>query len=404
MPYKGGQGVFMNDSMLPIISQILFNYGETVFTNMTRTNAMLLDLAPGMTRERVLTRNFVEIGGFNALRKAEAEYPLVRLQLIQSLTDTFCLNKEAAAWVVRLFATALGYESELTLSPLSLIPEKSAAEPQYASLVAIGKAHVAAAAADGTVYAHGENGYFQCDVNQWRNVVAVAAGDDHTLGLKPDGKVLAAGSNTHDQCDVGYLTDIKTLYAYGNDSICVHTNGTVTATGYTKYDLSDFINIKNVVKYPEGLLGIQENGRVVVSGEPDGETGWLLDQENIGQIITTYTHGIIVLKQDGRIYKNNEPDNYFAPWRDIVSMAGLYDGFAVLRKDGTVRVLPYRREQPRIPGAFDSWTDIIALYGKHKRLIGLTRDGYLKAACTDLEWQKRNGSLDFISKWYLGGY
>ena len=44
---------------------------------------------------------------------------------------------------------------------------------------------------DGTVLAVGNNDYVQCDVADWRDIVAVSAGDYHTVGLKSDGTVVA---------------------------------------------------------------------------------------------------------------------------------------------------------------------------------------------------------------------
>ncbi|MBW7452941.1 chromosome condensation regulator, partial [Paenibacillus sepulcri] len=43
----------------------------------------------------------------------------------------------------------------------------------------------------------------QCDVNDWRDIVAVAAGWRLSVGLKSDGTVVAVGDNEYGQCDVG---------------------------------------------------------------------------------------------------------------------------------------------------------------------------------------------------------
>lgn len=56
--------------------------------------------------------------------------------------------------------------------------------------------------ADGTVVAAGWNSYGQCDVEGWRDIVAIAAGCAHTVGLRSDGTVMAAGCNDFGQCDV----------------------------------------------------------------------------------------------------------------------------------------------------------------------------------------------------------
>jgi len=69
--------------------------------------------------------------------------------------------------------------------------------------VASGSQHVVAVLGGGRVLAAGDNIRGQCDVEQWRDVVAVAAGSTHTLGLRSDGTVLATGNNDDGQCDVG---------------------------------------------------------------------------------------------------------------------------------------------------------------------------------------------------------
>jgi alpha-tubulin suppressor-like RCC1 family protein len=48
----------------------------------------------------------------------------------------------------------------------------------------------------------GSNDAGQCNVADWREIVAVAAGSTHTLGLRVDGSVVATGSSEYRQCDV----------------------------------------------------------------------------------------------------------------------------------------------------------------------------------------------------------
>ena len=61
---------------------------------------------------------------------------------------------------------------------------------------------------DGTVVAVGNNKDGQCNVSDWRDIVAVAAGFSHTVGLKRDGTVVAVGWNDAGQCNVSGWTDI----------------------------------------------------------------------------------------------------------------------------------------------------------------------------------------------------
>jgi alpha-tubulin suppressor-like RCC1 family protein len=52
------------------------------------------------------------------------------------------------------------------------------------------------------VVAVGSNGYWQCDVDSWRDIVHLAAGGLHTAGLKFDGTVVADGWNKEGQCNI----------------------------------------------------------------------------------------------------------------------------------------------------------------------------------------------------------
>jgi hypothetical protein len=235
----------------------------------------------------------------------------------------------------------------------------------------------------------------------------VAAGDAHTLGLKTDGTVLAAGSNAYDQCDTLNLSEAVGVYAFGHDSVFVFSNGTAAAVGRSKWDLSSFENIVSVAPYPEGVIGIREDGTLALAchaGDEDmkREQEWLLAQTDVKQIISSYINGSVILKKDGRLYKSGEPDNYFAPWRDVLSIANVTDGFAILCGDGTVRILPYDRAKPRISTYADRWQNIKAIYGGYRRLIGLTHEAHLLAACTNLGWLWHNTamSIDYVTDWY----
>jgi hypothetical protein len=392
--------------MLEIITRILREYGD-VLDNMHRTNAILLDLSPDMPRERILVRSLVEIDGYNTLKNSS--YPLAEKKLVQNLMDTFSMEKAAALWVVRLFGVALGFLNE---------DELPSGEPQLNRIlssdvhgqVAIGKKHVVAISADGTVFADGDNSDFQCDVAGWKDIVAVAAGDSHTLGLRADGKVLAAGSNSYDECDVGHLSGVRGIYAFGNDSICVLDDGTAIAFGRSGLDLSSFADIKSVARYPDGLIGIKSDGTLslvvnITDDDAASEIAWLLSCHDVTNVISTYNNGCVALGKDKRIYKDNQPANYFTQWRDIISIVDLADSFAVLRGDGTVRVLSYEREKPRPETPADKWADIIAIYGGYKRLIGLTRDGNLLVTYTHQGWLWSNQAMamDYVKNWFPVG-
>ena len=404
--------------MLEVIKRILIDYGDEILGNMHRTHAILLDLAPAaeLKRERILVRNFIEMDGYGALKNASADYPMLEKKLTQVMIDTFAVEKQAAAWAVRVFAAALGLLQDSEVVPLLEINEASEklmarlADGYLQGQVSIGRSHVVAVSTDGSVFAAGGNDHFECDVSGWQNIVAVAARDSHTLGLRQDGTVLAAGSNAFDQCDVSHFSDVKAVYAFGNDSICVLKDGTAVSAGRSKLNLSEFSDIKSIAPYPEGVIGVRTDGSLTLAGyvtedEMANEIAWLLNCTDVEQVISTHINGSIILGKDSRIYKSNQPENYFAQWRDIKSIVNLADGFAILNKDGTVRVLPYERGLPRIVTDADNWRDIEEIYGGYKRLIGLTKDGNLKVAYTHMGWLWGNKAMemDYVLNWFPVG-
>ena len=390
----------MNMDFLALIKNLIQNYDQDVLTNATKANSILLDLALNYPKERILARNFVEAGGYTLLRKSEGDYIIAAGSIKKRLLEDFSVEAAAADWIIDIFLAAMDFEQrEISpLPPASQYPQ--GAFKGRSQSVAIGIAHHAAVLTDGTVASGGDNKFLQCDTAAWEHISSIACGDAHTVGLNSAGRVITAGRNNHDQCHVGDLQDIASIYAFGDDTICVGSDGFAHAVGKSGLNLSLFEDIKSIAWHPEGVYGIKNDGRVQMSSAGWEEEEWAAALTDVSQIISTYIRGSLVLKKDGRIYKLGEPDGYFAQLRDIVSIVDLSDGFAVLRKDGTVRVLPYERDEPRKDFAADTWKDITAIYGKYKRLIGLTTEGRLLVACADGDWIRRNGSLDYIMDWY----
>ncbi|MCL2199176.1 MAG: hypothetical protein FWB80_09660 [Defluviitaleaceae bacterium] len=400
----------MNDSMLDVIARVLRDHGDAL-ENMNRTNAILLDLLPDMPKERILVRSFVEADGYHTL--LSSSYPLAEKKLTDNLISTFCMERAAALWVVRLFGVALGYLEKDALPSDEKDAEARLERVSAAYLqgqVAIGKKHVAAISADGTVFAGGDNLDFQCDVIGWSDIVAVAAGEAHTLGLRVDGRVLATGTNVFDECDVGHLENVRSVYAFGHDTVCVMNDGTAVAFGKSGLDLSTFSDIVSVSRYPEGVIGVRSDGTLalavnITDDDAAQEIAWLLACTDVTQVISTYNSGCVILGKDRRIYKDNQPSNYFAQWSDIISIVDLADCFAILRGDGTVRVLTYERDKPRPETDADKWANIVAIYGGYKRLLGLTKDGNLLVAYTHQGWlwSNQNMKMDYVKSWYPVG-
>ena len=89
-------------------------------------------------------------------------------------------------------------------------PPKAKAEKRWErKMIATGLHHTLGLKNDGTVLAVGENNAGQCDISDWRDIVAIATDYEHTVGLKSNGTVLAVGNNDDGQCEVSDWRDIK---------------------------------------------------------------------------------------------------------------------------------------------------------------------------------------------------
>jgi alpha-tubulin suppressor-like RCC1 family protein len=122
--------------------------------------------------------------------------------------------------------------------------------------------------ADGMVMAAGNNEYGQCNVSDWRDIIAVSAGGDHTVGLRADGTVVAVGSNEDGQCKVSAWRDIIAISAGGYHTAGLHADGTVIAVGNNEYgqcNVSDWkdigVNLDKVREAEKQWRGAEERAK-----------------------------------------------------------------------------------------------------------------------------------------------
>lgn len=132
---------------------------------------------------------------------------------------------------------------------------------------------------DGTVVATGNNDAGQCQVQDWKNVVAVAAGYIHTFGLCRDGTVLIAGNHTDGLYDFAARASIRALCSGSLLAAGVTEDGHIFVTG-TSVDAdqnaaswishnwgSGWTEIVTAACGPACVLGVRQDGTVAVAGE-----------------------------------------------------------------------------------------------------------------------------------------
>ena len=208
-------------------------------------------------------------------------------------------------------------------------------------MITTGSSNTVGLKADGTVVAVGDNWNGQCNVSDWKDIVAIGAGDDHTVGLKADGTVVAVGYNGAGRCDVSGWENIVAVSAGINYTIGLKSDGTVVAVGRNEYGQCDVSNWTGIVAISAGdyhTVGLKSDGTVVAVGLNDyGQydvSGW----KEIVAISGGYRH-TVGLKADGTVVAvghNKYGQCNVSSWRGIAAIsAGGYHTVG-LKSDGTV--------------------------------------------------------------------
>ena len=244
-------------------------------------------------------------------------------------------------------------------------------------LIAAGAYYAVGVKIDGTVLADGGTNYYgECNVGDWRDVVAVsangshtvgltsygfvtdtcskysvfnwenivdvAAGHDFTVGLMDDGRVVAKGSNEYGQCDVEGWTSITAVAAGGRHTVGLRTDGTVVATGrndHAQCDVRTWSNIVAIAANNHSTVGLCADGTVVVSAA------------------LAY--------------------NEVKSWRNIIAVSAGLHHLVGLKRDGTVVAVGYTAEGQC---AVDGWRDIVAISTGEHFTVGLRADGTVVSA------------------------
>ena len=183
-----------------------------------------------------------------------------------------------------------------------LLSEKET-KKEIDSLVACGDDYSIGLKKDGTVVATGDNGESQCEVEIWRDIVAVACGGYHSIGLKKDGTVMATGEHVYGQCKVETWRDVVAVACGNAHSIGLKKDGTVVATGYnynSECEVETWRDIAAVACGRKHSIGLKKSGTVVATGD------------------------------------NKYGQCKIETWRDIVAVACGDDHSIGLKKDGTV--------------------------------------------------------------------
>ncbi|MCR4614529.1 MAG: TIR domain-containing protein [Clostridiales bacterium] len=257
-------------------------------------------------------------------------------------------------------------------------------QKSISGLVSAGDDHTVGLKADGTVVAVGDNDDGQCDVENWKDIVAISAGDEHTVGLKSDGTVVAVGKNDDGQCNVNNWKDIVAVSAGTYHTVGLKSDGTVVATKY----IGDYYkgqcevdNCKDIVAISTGwshTVGLKADGTVVAVGRNSSGQCNVNNWKDI-VAISAGTYHTVGLKSDGTVVavgKNDDGQCNVNNWKDIVAVsAGTYHTVG-LKADGTVVAVGYNDDGKCNVG---DWKDIVTISAGEYHTVGLKSDGTVVA-------------------------
>ena len=203
---------------------------------------------------------------------------------------------------------------------------------------------------------------------QRRQDRALAVGKNHILALKADGTVVAAGENEDGRCDVGDWTDMIALTASETASFGLRADGTVAAAGKLAPGMEDVLQWKDIIdiqtqqffsKIPY-VMGLKKDGTVCFAGQDmydklisvkEKQGPWLKDWENVRFIEAgdSIFYGICSDGKNlafGKDYDGHRDNILWSEWQGLEIIAPGYGCTYGIRKDGVVLRAGYRKEGP----------------------------------------------------------
>ena len=257
----------------------------------------------------------------------------------QSLESAICMLEEIGEFKDAKELVRLCNE-ELAMSK-NRLPKMQKEHQTVGITISAGLFHIVGLKSDGTVVACKYNRDGQCEVADWRNIVAISAGNDHTVGLKSDGTVLACGDSYYEPCNVEDWRNIVAVSAGWYYTIGLKSDGTVLACGDNEYGQCEITDWKNIIAISAGVyhtVGLKSDGTVVACGNNGCGQCEVADWNNIITISAGRNH-TVGLKSDGTVLAcgdNKDGLCEVAGWNNIVAISASSDYTVGLKSDGTV--------------------------------------------------------------------
>lgn len=254
----------------------------------------------------------------------------------------------------------------------------------------VGYSHAVAIRSNGTVVAKGDKSDGKCDVEGWKEIVAVAAGWDFTVGVRRDGRVVFTGKDYSAEgypIDLTSWHDVVDVSATGYAVMGLDTYGYVYVSGgcgessalYDGYDASDWSNIVQISAGYDHMLGLRDDGTVEATGSnSDGQLnvgGW----RDVVQVAAG-AQCSFGLTKDGKILFagcDEYDQSVCTRWTEITGISAMGWGVIGIKENGDVLAAGYNSH-----GQADvhDWKNVLAAAGSGWNAMALTTDGRLLIA------------------------
>ena len=223
--------------------------------------------------------------------------------------------------------------------------------------------HTVGLKSDGTVIATKYIGkpqydFGQCNTENWKDIVSISISPLHTVGLKSDGTVVAVGARDDGQCNVSRWRDIVAVSAGGCHTVGLRTDGTVVAAGAKDNGRCDVSGWRDVVAVSAGgghTVGLRADGTVVAIGRNSHGQCDVQQWENIAAI-SAGAENTVGLRADGTVVAVGARDDGrcdVSGWRNIVAVCANAQHTLGLKADGTVVATKFTGSQGGDCGQFD---------------------------------------------------
>ena len=265
--------------------------------------------------------------------------------------------------------------------------EKTAAR----DVIGVGLHHTVGLKSNGSVAAVGNNFGGACDVDNWKDIIAVSIGDYHSVGLKSDGTVIAAGDNRYGQCNVDEWSDIVAISAGAYHTVGLKKDGTLITTEGNGHSQSNVYSWTDVIAVSAGTdytIGLRVDGTLIAVGSNHyGQCD--VDEWSDIVSISAATNHTVGLRADGTVIAAG--DNRYgqcdvSAWTDVIAVSAAGSHTIGLKKDGTIIITGYINANEKI---LSEWKNIVAISTGEYHTIGLTTDNTVIA-----EGNNKNGQCD----------